>query len=101
MVFLASGSKESIDVFLSHGEWLCVSKGQGEQNGSWVVGQKYSEPRLRNGWGPKELTPAQLVAVRVDASGNIVGVVGTGGDSGSAVGWTSCWASFTGIARYN
>lgn len=101
VVFLAAGSKEPIDVFLSRSEWLCVSKGQGNPNGSWVVGQKYSDPRLPNGWGPKELRPAQLVAVRVDAGGNIVGVVGTGGDSGSAVGWTSCWASFTGIARYN
>lgn len=101
VVFLAEGSKEPVNVFLSRDDWLCVKTGQGAPNGSWVVGQKYADPKLPNGSRPQELSPAQLVAVRVDASGNIVGVVGTGGDVGSAVGWTSCWASFTGIARYN
>jgi len=101
VVFLAEGSKEPVNVFLSRDDWLCVKTGQGAPNGSWVVGQKYVDPKLPNGSRPQELRPAQLVAVRVDASGNIVGVVGTGGDTGSAVGWTSCWASFTGIARYN
>jgi hypothetical protein len=101
VVFLADGSKEPVNVFLSRDDWLCVSKGQGAPNGDWVVGQRYPDPRLPNGSRPQELRPEQLVAVRVDASGNIVGIVGTGGDAGSAVGWTSCWASFTGVARYN
>jgi hypothetical protein len=101
VVFLADGSKELVNVFLSRHDWLCVSNGQRAPNGSWLVGQKYTDPHLPNGARPRELTPSQFVAVRVDAGGNILGIVGSGGDAGSAVGWTSCWASFTGIARYN
>jgi len=103
VVFLVDGAKESVNTFLSRDDWLCVSNGQGTSNGGWKVGNVYEDPqpKLPNGSRPQELRPAQLVAVRVDASGNIVGIVGTGGDLGSAVGWTSCWASFTGIARYN
>jgi hypothetical protein len=66
-----------------------------------VEGKAYPALKFPNGRLPQELKPEQLVAVRVDASGNIVGIVGAGGDAGSAVGWTSCWASFTGVARYN
>ncbi len=103
VVFLARDSKEPLDTFLSSNQWLCVSNGQGAPNGSWTVGEKYTDPdpTLPNGGRPKELSPERWVAVRVDASGNIIGIVGTGGDRGSAVGWTSCWASFTGVARYN
>jgi hypothetical protein len=100
VVFLADGSKEPVGTFLSRNEWLCVSNGQTAPNAAWVVGQKYNDPKL-DGHEPQELRPEQLAAVRVDPDGNIVGIVGIGGDSGSAVGWTSCWASFTGIARYN
>lgn len=101
VVFLVDGAKESVTTFMSGEDWLCVSKGQGATNGSWEVGKVYTnpDPKLSNGGrlqGPQVLSPPQLVAVRVDSSGNIVGVVGTGGDLGSAVGWTSCWASFTG-----
>lgn len=101
VIFLVDGAKESITTFLSRDEWLCVSNGQGAPNASWVVGQKYIDPKLPNGRGPQELRPAQHVAVRIDASGNIVGIVGTGGDLGSAIGWDSCWVSFAGVARYN
>ena len=101
VVFLVDGSKESVNTFLTRDQWLCVSNGQGAPNGSWKVGEKYIDPSLPNGSRPQELRPAQHVAVRVDASGNILGIVGVGGDAGSAVGWTSCWVSFAGVARFN
>jgi hypothetical protein len=102
VAYLARDSIEPVDTFLSSNQWLCVSNGHGAPNGSWKVGEKYTDPdpKLPSGTRPHELRQ-QLVAVRVDASGNIIGVVGVGGDSGSAVGWTSCWASFTGVARFN
>jgi hypothetical protein len=95
--WLAHGSKEPVDVFLSGSDWLCVSTGQGSPNGSLVVGQKYAAEQLP---GPP-LGLKQYVAVRVDARGNIIGIVGTGGDAGSAITWASCWTSFTGVSRYS
>jgi hypothetical protein len=85
---------------VSPGGWLCVSKGQGAPNGSWTVGKTHQDPKLPNRSGPQELLPPQLVAVRVDFDGTILGVVGVGVAGGSAVGWSSCWVSFTGIARF-
>jgi hypothetical protein len=88
---------------MSPGGWLCVSNGKGAQKGSWTVGNTYLDPKLPNVGGPQELRPPQFVAVRVDGNGTILGIVGVGPDagSGSAVGWDSCWASFTGVARFN
>jgi hypothetical protein len=101
VVFLAFGSEVPVTTYLSNNEWQCVSNGTGA-NGVWEIGKAYADPdpHLPNGSRPQALVPAQYVAVRVDADGNIIGVVGTAGNNGSAVGWTSCWASFTGVARY-
>jgi hypothetical protein len=86
--------------YLSSSQWQCVSTGTGDNK--WVIGKIYDdpEPRLPNGSCPEALVPVRYVAVRVDEEGKIIGVVGTAGNNGSAVGWTSCWASFTGVARY-
>jgi hypothetical protein len=90
--------------FLSRGNWLCVSNGQGAKNGSWTVGKTYTDPEvmLPDRSRPK-LIPEQWVAVRVDTHGRIRGIVGIGDPTGtSAVGWDSCWASFTGVTtRFN
>lgn len=100
VVFLASGSKVPVTTYLSNNEWQCVSTGTGA-NSVWETGKAYADPEPHlNGSRPTALVPAQYVAVRVDVDGNIIGVVGTAGNNGSAVGWTSCWASFTGVARY-
>jgi hypothetical protein len=89
---LAVGKAASVSTFISNGKWQCVSS----LSSKWTVGQIYTDPEPAYG-SNRPLKGTQYAAVRVDANGNILGVVGTGGDTGSAVGWNSCWASFTGI----
>lgn len=74
--------------YLSSGQWQCLSAGA---SSGYTVGQIVStQPTSRNSTLARN---GSYVAVRVDASGRIIGVVGVG-TGGSAVG-QSCWASFS------
>jgi hypothetical protein len=71
----------------------------GQDTISLVAGTKYtpspSPPQSGGGMNPATATPSttRLVAIRVNAAGDIIGVVGDGGTAGSGI-TGSCWTSF-------
>jgi len=103
-------AKTGKSVFLSGTEWWCLSAGSnakiqtGGNTTNVLAGHKYSPspspPQYTGGntlYKAVPESPAVWVSVRVDATGNIVGVVGDGQvatDSSSIS--DSCWSSFAG-----
>lgn len=84
----------AVSTFISLSQWQCVSAGNGSGNTSgYTVGQILSAQPLPIGTDTALAHNGQYVALRIDATGNIVGVVGVNGTSGSAIAQT-CWASF-------
>lgn len=84
-------------VHLTSVQWQCFSAGNANGNTSgYTMGQVLDSTPTK---GIK--TPAkngQWVALRVDASGNIVGVVGLNGSSNTSAVAGTCWDSFRGLA---
>jgi len=79
----------SLYSYLPSAQWQCFVAGTAC---GYAVGDLLSIPPTKSG-----STLAQngsYVAVRVDSSGKIIGVVGLGGSGGSAVRLATCWASF-------
>lgn len=76
--------------YLSSDAWQCFTAGE---NSDYRVDQRLTSPPTSS--NTTLLQNGAHVAVRVDADGNIIGVVGIGTD-GSTVANT-CWASFNGV----
>ena len=78
--------------YLSSSEWQCFSAGS---NAGYTVGQKLTSPPSKPG---STLTRnGSYVAVRVDSTGKIIGVVAVDPASGGSAIAQTCWASFSGI----
>ena len=80
----------SLYSYLQSAQWQCFVAGNGS---GYSVGQMLSTPPTRSGSSLAQ--NGSYVAVRVDSTGKIIGVVGLDGSAGSAVRLASCWASFT------
>ena len=77
---------------LSSSEWQCFTAGS---NCGYTVGQKLTSPPTKPG---STLThDGSYVAVRVDSTGKIIGVVAVDPSSGGTAVAQTCWASFSGI----
>lgn len=76
--------------YLNTGEWQCLNAGS---NSGFKTGEKYTNPMLDMA-GPKQ-TRDKFVALRVDASGKIIGVEGL--ESGGAALSVLCWNSLAGL----
>ena len=88
VVALANGNTD-YSAF-SSSEWRCFSAASGS---GFTVNQSVNPGPPTKG----SATPVHngtYVAVRVDSTGKIIGVVGLNGTSGSAVRQATCWASF-------
>ena len=86
--FSTISTTATTSTYLSSSEWQCFTAGS---NSNFSVNQRLTSPPTRPG---STLTQnGAYVALRVDASGNIIGVVGIG-SGGSTVSHT-CWASFS------
>ena len=86
--FSTISTTATTSTYLSSSAWQCFTA---EPGSGFTVDQRLTSPPTRNG---STLTQnGAYVALRVDANGNIIGVVDIG-TGGSAVANT-CWASFT------
>lgn len=98
-------AKTGTTTFISASQWFCLSA---ESKATVIQGTKEIEvvaqgtytlnpspPQSGNGGSLVRASPNQsrLIAIRVDASGNIIGVVDVDASAGSAV-TESCWSSF-------
>jgi hypothetical protein len=79
----------SLYSYLPSAQWQCFAAGNGS---GYTVGQLLSTPPTKPGSSLAQ--NGSYVAVRVDSTGKIIGVVGLGGGGGSAVRLATCWASF-------
>lgn len=105
---IVANAKPGKTTFLSGTEWWCMSAGgnakiqTGISETAVVAGQKYSPsptpPQYRNGSNLYVAVAQPIwVAIRVDASGNIVGIVGDGKTTTNSSSVSdSCWSSFAG-----
>jgi len=75
--------------YLPSAQWQCFAAGSGA---GWNVGNVLTAPPTKS--GSTLAHNGSYVAVRVDSTGKIIGVVGLG-NGGSAVRLATCWASFT------
>ena len=75
--------------YLANTQWQCFAAGNGS---GYTVGQLLSTVPTKSGSTCTQ--NGSYVAVRVDSTGKIIGVVGLGGSGGSAVRLATCWASF-------
>jgi hypothetical protein len=100
-------AKNPLTSFVQQNQWWCLSKESnakmnspaGQDTVTLVAGTAYtpnpSPPQSGSGGSLAIATPSatRLVAVRVNAAGDIIGVVGDGGTAGSGI-TASCWTSF-------
>lgn len=101
-------AKNPVTSFINSTQWLCLAAESaarmdslaGADKVKLAAGMTYtpspSPPRSTNGQGVTTVATAsttRLVAIRVNAAGDIIGVVGDGGSTGSAI-TDSCWSSF-------
>ncbi len=83
-----------VSTFISATQWQCVTAGDGTGNTSgYTVGQVISVQPVPIGTDTALAQNGKYAALRIDAAGNIVGVVNVNGTGGSAIAQT-CWASF-------
>jgi len=80
----------SLYSYLQSAQWQCFVAANGC---GYSVGQMLSTPPTKSGSSLAQ--NGSYVAVRVDSTGKIIGVVGLDGSGGSAVRFATCWASFT------
>lgn len=74
--------------YLTTSQWQCFTAGSGS---GYTVGQLLATPPSKP--GSTLAHNGSYVAVRVDGTGKIIGVVGVEGSSGSSIAQT-CWTSF-------
>ncbi len=79
----------SLYSYIQSAQWQCFVAGNGS---GFSVGQMLSTPPTKSGASLAQ--NGSYVAVRVDSTGKIIGVVGLAGSGGSAVRLATCWASF-------
>lgn len=89
----------TLPTYLQEGEWQCFSTNINKESNKPFpidVGETATGAIPTDGFSTE---PGAFVALKIDAAGNIKGVVGIGGTTtdGSAV-HESCWTSFTGFA---
>lgn len=107
IAMLLVGKPTTLTPFIQPGEWYCLSAEPSativtgplpEQRvvakGKYLPSPSNLPPRSLDGGPAEAVATSTQIAVRVDASGNIIGVV-DGANQGSAV-TRSCWSSFKG-----